>query len=511
MKNKYASICLSLLFAFSLMTEASAAVSPGTSCSKAGAKQVYKNKTYTCIKSGNKLIWNKGITFATYDASFAKELLAEAQLKAAQIIADAKLRASQISSPPNCGGNNAKALVSIDGDPSTGVIALIYQNPGICDLTVRAVAEFYCPRGKPGNSTVTSSGTFVLKAGVKLYVSINLPRYFPLVILECAQLTGYTSNTISVADYLHRRSEPTVRVESSKFVGVFNQAEATKKANQYLKSEKARADKIIADAKNPTIIAKAWRAALEAEAAEVLKAKQEAEARAASAGNSSSTSKDSDLDRVDGLGRKCEPGDWCLLGKKGPGGGEVFYDAGSQQSWGRFLEVAPEDWFFAGCSIPSLGCDSLVNLSMSPWCYPIENGGKGDVDVKSFIDKSNLSTVVGAGKVNTEAMLLGCASKTNGAAKVRAYRGGGLSDWYLPSKDELNELCKYAKFQDTGNPTIRCKESRSLKAGFYAAAPYWSSSEYDSSYAFYQSFSNGGIWATSKDYWSIILRPIRAF
>jgi M6 family metalloprotease-like protein len=38
-----------------------AAVTPGTKCSKAGATSTYNGKKYTCIKSGKKLIWNKGV------------------------------------------------------------------------------------------------------------------------------------------------------------------------------------------------------------------------------------------------------------------------------------------------------------------------------------------------------------------------------------------------------------------------------------------------------------------
>ena len=34
---------------------------PGATCTKLKATQVYKGKKYTCIKSGKKLIWNKGV------------------------------------------------------------------------------------------------------------------------------------------------------------------------------------------------------------------------------------------------------------------------------------------------------------------------------------------------------------------------------------------------------------------------------------------------------------------
>ena len=42
-------------------TAASAAVKAGQSCSKAGATSTSKGIKYTCIKSGKKLVWNKGV------------------------------------------------------------------------------------------------------------------------------------------------------------------------------------------------------------------------------------------------------------------------------------------------------------------------------------------------------------------------------------------------------------------------------------------------------------------
>ena len=38
-----------------------AAVTPGSKCSKAGATSTYNGKKYTCVKSGTKLVWNKGV------------------------------------------------------------------------------------------------------------------------------------------------------------------------------------------------------------------------------------------------------------------------------------------------------------------------------------------------------------------------------------------------------------------------------------------------------------------
>jgi hypothetical protein len=51
---------LTLLAMLSLVP-ASAAVKAGTKCTKVGIKSIVGNKTFTCIKSGKKLVWNKGI------------------------------------------------------------------------------------------------------------------------------------------------------------------------------------------------------------------------------------------------------------------------------------------------------------------------------------------------------------------------------------------------------------------------------------------------------------------
>ena len=37
----------------------------GTNCSKSGTVQIYKGKKFTCIKSGKKLVWNKGTLIPT--------------------------------------------------------------------------------------------------------------------------------------------------------------------------------------------------------------------------------------------------------------------------------------------------------------------------------------------------------------------------------------------------------------------------------------------------------------
>jgi hypothetical protein len=54
---------LVLLLAISLVgiTPAQASIKPGAKCKKAGVTATASGKKFTCIKSGGKLVWNKGV------------------------------------------------------------------------------------------------------------------------------------------------------------------------------------------------------------------------------------------------------------------------------------------------------------------------------------------------------------------------------------------------------------------------------------------------------------------
>ena len=503
--RKFLSFGIVLVFSVvSAVVPADAAVKIGDSCKSAGQTTTVNGSVLTCTKSGAKLIWSKSVKADSYDAAFAAAILSEAQEKADQVLADAELSASQISTPPNCAVGSTRALVTIGGDPSTGVIALIYENPGICDLVVRASAEFYCPRGRSGNNTVISRATFALKARAKIYVSLSPERYFPMVIVECRQLTGYTSNTISVANELTRRSNPTVNVESSKYSGVFNQAEATKKANQILKSAQSRAKQIIADAKNPVLIAKAWsRKTNKATAEKVATDKAAIEKVAA--------------DKIASI--VCIPNSNCPIGSTGPGGGIVFYDAGSQKSWGRYLEVAPAGWSGTATD-PYLAWSAKPPLVMSDGkvfkgsCY--EAFCEIVPGIERSITANNDTSGIGLGYKNSNAILEQGNFATTAAGVARAYSGGGQSDWFLPSTAELNLLCQWAR-NVPQNVNTRCKggvlnTGKGANGGFNnISSHYWSSSEADFGNAWIQFFVSG---SQSRDSFKgdpSAVRPIRAF
>ena len=102
-------------------------------------------------------------------------------------------------------------------------------------------------------------------------------------------------------------------------------------------------------------------------------------------------------------------------------------------------------------------------------------------------------TAVGSGLSNTMAIIANQGAGSYAAQLCHAYTGGGYTDWYLPSKDELNKL--YINLTAIGG---------------FASNIYWSSSEYNSSVAWYQNFVIGVQAGDSKVNVHYV-RAVRAF
>lgn len=130
------------------------------------------------------------------------------------------------------------------------------------------------------------------------------------------------------------------------------------------------------------------------------------------------------------------------VGDRGPAGGWIFYDKGYTSDGWRYLEAAPED--------QSAGIQ---------WY----NGKTAAI--------GNTVTSTGSGKMNTQNIIAAQGKGVYAASICANYRGGGKNDWYLPSKDELEKLYKFM-----------------LKTGIGGSGSdyYWSSTEYDAEFAWYQ-------------------------
>jgi Protein of unknown function (DUF1566) len=106
----------------------------------------------------------------------------------------------------------------------------------------------------------------------------------------------------------------------------------------------------------------------------------------------------------------------------------------------------------------------------------------------------NTLTAIGTGLANSNAIIAQSGGTASAAQLCRNYLGGGKTDWFLPSKDELNQL--YAQ--------------RNIVGGFSIISTYWNSSESSASLTWSQSFNNGGQ-ATSDKSNPCSVRAIRAF
>ncbi|MDY0287626.1 MAG: DUF1566 domain-containing protein [Sphaerochaeta sp.] len=158
------------------------------------------------------------------------------------------------------------------------------------------------------------------------------------------------------------------------------------------------------------------------------------------------------------------------IGEKGPAGGLVFYDKGSHGDGWRYLEVAP------GATERPLnwGMPGVLAGSASP---SVGDGGANTAQI--ILTQKDLTDRDYAAKYCDELVV------------------NGYSDWYLPSKEELDLLYWPLSVQTVD-------EFKGLGHG------YWSSTEYDETLAWGQGFHKGVQGRIEKTE-QFLVRAIRSF
>jgi hypothetical protein len=160
-----------------------------------------------------------------------------------------------------------------------------------------------------------------------------------------------------------------------------------------------------------------------------------------------------------------------IVGDTGPGGGKVFYVSSTG--------------FACGPTLASR-------------CYNLEVGTKSETATRWCTFTTTLITgassyAIGYGYMNTTNMQNSSPACISGAWKPATdFRGGGLSDWYLPSKLELNLL----------------SSARAAVGMAGDANNYWSSSQVNMSEAWFM--SGPGVYGGMKQSLNYV-RPVRAF
>ena len=133
-----------------------------------------------------------------------------------------------------------------------------------------------------------------------------------------------------------------------------------------------------------------------------------------------------------------------------------------------------------------------------------------DLDPIRWYNGSDIATnasgvLIGTGFANTNTIITrqGAVTTSYAAGLARSHNGGGFTDWYLPSRDEMNKIYL----------------NKNSISGFYRAwngnwAGYWTSSEnttgMSASYAYITNLNDGSMGQSEKRF-EYRIRPIRAF
>jgi hypothetical protein len=206
------------------------------------------------------------------------------------------------------------------------------------------------------------------------------------------------------------------------------------------------------------------------------------------------------------------------VGDRGPGGGFVYYvSAAPFTSTGstcntkcKYLEVAPSTW----------QSGIVANDLTYQWSSLKTATGQNAVTAgtESGFGNEKFNWKIGQGFYNTSVMKVSDATSA-AQDKVLAYAGGSTAgQWFIPSMNELNELCKYARGQTTGNLIVVCNTGGGLKTGItndlegFVSNFYGSSSQYSNPASVWtRALANGAESLRAWDATNLYLRPIRAF
>jgi TolB-like protein len=163
------------------------------------------------------------------------------------------------------------------------------------------------------------------------------------------------------------------------------------------------------------------------------------------------------------------------IGDTGPAGGLIFYDKGNNSSGWRYLEAGPVDIEFIGVwSVRGTAVD-------------------------------NTQATIGSGKRNTQLAVEKFKQTTgewdSAPQKVVELSFNGFNDWFIPSRDELDQMYGNLKRKNLGD----------FKNGWYMASSIYSNTLFSGTILTdCQNFSDGEIYKyRGTTYTKIYVRPIR--
>ena len=203
----------------------------------------------------------------------------------------------------------------------------------------------------------------------------------------------------------------------------------------------------------------------------------------------------------------CATGGACAVGETGPGGGIVFYVqtqtpgtfrcGATLELTCKYLEAAPANWLAGTTGDPTRSWATVGNQNTT-----VVGADGWDIGMGY---KNSLAIVAQTGNV----------AATSAAVLAREYKGNSKTDWYLPSKNELNQLCNYAWNITVSNTTNTCippvNPPATIRSGFTAGTTgtYWTSTGVATNAGFMRFWKNE--WNTFGKHFPYYVRPVRAF
>ena len=153
------------------------------------------------------------------------------------------------------------------------------------------------------------------------------------------------------------------------------------------------------------------------------------------------------------------------IGETGPGGGKIFYVADGQEDRPLSFKMEGND---TNCY--------YLEAAPADIAGPVSQGGyiawapnTSPIFMEELLRADN--RFFGWGQYNTTEILkyvdeLGGVRESDAPAAYACdnYTNGGKSDWFLPSREELNELCKQRKIFDNWNTAVGL---------YWCSTPYW--------------------------------------
>jgi hypothetical protein len=172
------------------------------------------------------------------------------------------------------------------------------------------------------------------------------------------------------------------------------------------------------------------------------------------------------------------------IGDTGPAGGLIFYDKGNNIGGWRYLEAAPAD--LGQTAFLTESPDSFPKNLYELWERTVDNKGRE----------------IGKGKYNSEYLMQ--IAQTRGGFGWAVYlcdiyEHNGFSDWFVPSRDELNFIYGNLYLRGLGN----------LRPEQYWSSTGWTDT-WDSFSAWYINFQDGSHdYKTARQHRRV--RPVRQF